>query len=132
MPRDIRNHYWTSYRSEKVREFYRHIAETRDLAKKTGWELNLKFVERYCGFWLRRKTDQREILVYGIHLDYLPFRCFVKITKEEVEKLRNQYGREIVYYHTQPRHAYYTVPDDVRDLLPVLEFAYNKHRGSER
>ena len=129
VPRDIWNHYWTSYRSEKVREFHRHIAETRVLAKKEGWELNPKFTKRYCGLWVRRETNQREILVYGIHLDYSPFRCFVKITEEEAEKLRNHYGCEIVYYHTHARQAHYIAPGDVEELLPALEFAYNKHRG---
>ena len=128
VPQHIRNDYETRYRPEKVREFYRYVAETQDLAKKSGWALNLKFTQRYCGFWVRRETDQREIWIYGVHLDYNPFRLFVKITQDESGKLRNQYGCDTVYYRTHVGQAFYTIPGNVEQLLPVLEFAYNKHR----
>ena len=129
VPQHIRNHYETRYRPERVREFYGYLAETQDLAKKAGWELNLKFTQRYCGFWVKREADQKEIWIYGVHLDYHPFRLFVKITQEESGNLRNQYGCDTVYYHTRVGHAFYHIPGNVEQLLPVLEFAYNKHRG---
>ena len=129
VPRHIRNCYETRYRPEKVREFYGYVAETQDLGKKAGWELNLKFTQRYCGFWVKRETDQREIWIYGVHFDYNPLRLFVKITQKESEKLRNQYGCDTAYYHTRVGHTFYRIPGDIEQLLPVLEFAYNKHRG---
>ena len=129
VPQHIRNYYETRYRPEKVREFYGYVAETQDLSKKAGWELNLNFTQRYCGFWVKRETDEREIWIYGVHLDYNPLRFFVKITQEESGKLRNQYGCDPVYYHTHVGQAFYRIPGDVEQLLRVLEFAYNKHRG---
>ena len=68
--------------------------------------------------------------MYGVHLDYNPLRFFVKVTEEDAEELRLQYGGEIVYYHTHTGQAHYTIPGGLSELLPVLEFAYNKHRGS--
>ncbi|MDE0426060.1 MAG: type I restriction enzyme HsdR N-terminal domain-containing protein [Candidatus Poribacteria bacterium] len=130
VPQNVRNYYHENYPPEKVREFYRYVSSAQVLARKSDWGLEEKFTQRYCGFWLRGKARRREMLIHGIHFDYTPFRLFVKVSKEDVEKLRHQHGCEIVYYHTHARQAHYVVPGDISELLPVLEFAYNKHRGN--
>lgn len=130
VPENKRDYYRETYSLEKMREFYGCIASTQDLVRKEDWELEQKFTRRYCGFWLSSRAGRRKRLVYGVHLDYTPLRFFVKVTEEETEELRLRYGCEVVYYHTHPGQAHYTVPGDVKQLLPVLEFAYNKHRGN--
>lgn len=129
VPQNMRDYYRETYSLEKMTEFYGCIASTRDLAIKEDWKLEQKFVRHYCGFWLIGRASQRGKLVYGVHLDYTPLRFFVKVTKKDAEELRNQYGCEIVYYHTHARQAHYTIPEDLSELLPVLKFAYNKHLG---
>ena len=129
VPQDKKDYYRETYPLEKMREFYRCIALTQDLVRKKDWELEQKFTRRYCGFWLRGRTGQRKRLVYGIHLDYTPLRFFVKVTEEDAEELRLRYRCEVVYYHPHAGQAHYTVREDVKQLLGVLEFAYNKHYG---
>ena len=127
VPQNKRDYYRATYPLEKMREFYRCIALTQDLATKEGWNLEQRFTLRYCGFWLRSGVGHRGKLVCGIHLDYTPLRFFAKLTEEAAKKLRSQYGCEITYYHTHAGHAYYTIPADVKELFPVLEFVYNKY-----
>lgn len=130
VPENKRDYYRETYSLEKMREFYGCIASTQDLVRKKDWELEQKFTQHYCGFWLRRRANRRKRLVYGVHLDYTPLRFFVKVTEEDAEKLRLRYGCEVVYYHTHAGQAHYTIREDVKQLLPVLEFAYKKYTGN--
>ena len=64
----------------------------------------------------------------------IPPRIFVRITKEEAEQLERQnvdldgckfcgVGKDKTI-----DFVYYDIPENMLDLLPVFEFAYNKHR----
>lgn len=65
----------------------------------------------------------------------IPPRIFVRITKEEAEQLERQNvdldGCKFcgVQKDKSVDYVYYDIPDNMSDLFPVLEFAYNKHRG---
>ena len=58
---------------------------------------------------------------------------FVRITKEEANRLEHEHNRCKYYGVMEGKSAdfiYYDVPEDMSSLLPVLEFAYKKHTGN--
>ena len=70
--------------------------------------------------------------VIGGSLKSTPPRLFVRIMEEEAEELeREHHGCEFcaVSKGTSVDFIYYDISENMLDLLPVLEFAYNKHRG---
>ena len=57
-----------------------------------------------------------------------PPRIFVAITKEEAEQLECEHGCN--FFAVDGNLIYYNIPENVSELLPVLEFAYKKHSGN--
>ncbi|MCY3723089.1 MAG: hypothetical protein OXG97_12785 [Candidatus Poribacteria bacterium] len=138
------------YPGERRNIFYRRIAEIQNLVEAEGWRLKPpKFNKENCSFWLTDKGITRVKRVFGVLLDtFLPHanlvdrngekipdmsiksnppRIFAPITEEEAKQLERQHGCE--FWGITERNIYYNIPDDITELRPVLEFAYNKHRG---
>ena len=142
--------YQKKYPEKRRNIFYRRIAEIQNLIEAEGWRLKPpKFNKENCSFWLTDKGITRVKRVFGVLLDtFLPHanlvdrngekipdlsiksnppRIFAPITEEEAKQLERQHGCE--FWGITDRNIYYNIPDDITELRPVLEFAYNKHRG---
>ena len=119
LPQEVREYHEAKFSEDRCNIFYGRVAETQNLVQAKGWLLDVNFTTRYCGF----KNKKR--LVFGVRITFSPPRFFAKITEEEAGGLSNQYK-----YDSGRKSAFYTIPENVSELLPVLEFAYNKHRGS--
>lgn len=119
LPEKVRKYHEANFSSEDKRNiFYRKVAETQNLIQAKGWILDVNFTTRYCGF----KNKKR--LVFGVRNTFSPPRFFAKITEEEAGSFSNQYECR---YDSGRQSAFYTIPENVSELLPVLEFAYKKH-----
>ena len=118
---EIKRHHEAHFSEDRRNIFYRRVAETQNLIQAKGWILDVKFTKRYCGF----KNKKR--LVFGVRNTFSPPRFFAKITEEEAGSLSNQYECR---YDSGLQSAFYTIPENVSELLPVLEFAYKKHSGN--
>ncbi len=148
LPQEVRN-YHTRYPEERCDLFYKGAAEVQNLIEKEEWRLDPKFRKVLCGFFLRDRGVTRIRRIFGIvlpvHLPHgssvdrngevigssltsTPPRLFVRIMEAEAEQLERQHGCEFCAVSTN--YIYYYIPDDITELRPVLEFAYNKHRGS--
>ena len=156
----LRAFFEKAFSEERLELFYRGIAEVLNLIeKKKEWKQNLnpaKVSKMLCGFWLTNKGTIGNIKrIFGIlpqgrfpvekivgkdgelieKVQALP-RIFVRITKEEAEQLERQNVNldGCKFYGVQKDklvdYVYYDIPENMLDLLPVLECAYNKHRGS--
>lgn len=129
---EIRDYYEANFPEERCKVFYRTVAETQNLIEAEGWQLEPRFREKSCRFWLTDKGVTQVKSVFGIHLQYNPFTLHVRIMKKDAEELKRQCGCEF-YSVSKNKYAdyiYYNIPDDITELRPVLEFAYNKHSGS--
>lgn len=141
--------YHAIFPEERCDAFYRRVAELQNLTKKQEWSLNSPgFRKNFCGFYLKTRGRTGVTRIFGILLDVmLPFqvlmdrngeevddlsrdsnppRVFVKITPEEASQLEHRHG--CAFSRLSDYEVYYDIPSDIADLLPVLEFAYNKHR----
>lgn len=119
----LREHYESKF-PERCSGFYRRVAETRNLIKSEGWELEVRFKESYCGFYL---PGERRA-VFRILIQYNPLRFGVDMPKEEAEQLRDRCGCIYVKYEPYNRRALYLMPNKVNELLPVLKRAYENNR----
>ena len=148
-PEEFRN-YHEGYK-ERCALFYRGITDVLNLVEKKEWELVPKFRKEVCSFFLINNGAVGRERIFGIllkvHLPYgssvdrngesiggslsTPPRLLIRITEEEAKQLERQYGCEFCAVGTSnPNRIYYYIPDDITDLRPVLEFAYNRHRGN--
>ena len=124
VPRQFREHHESKH---TCKEFYRRVADCLNLVEEKGWKLQPKFSKNYCSLFSEDGQDHKGRRVFGLRLNgFNPFRFYVIITEEEGEKLSNQYGCKMVSY--TKTQAHYIVRRDVKELLPVFEFAYNKNR----
>lgn len=146
----VRDYHQKNYPEERCNIFYRRVVEMQNLIEAEGWRLKPpKFNKGSCSFQLMDKGITRVRIVFGILLDtFLPHanlvdrngekipdlsiksnppRIFAPITEEEAKQLERQHGCE--FWGITERKIYYNIPDDITALRPVLEFAYNKHRG---
>lgn len=98
---------------------YTLVADLKNLVQEKQWKLTLKFQNYYCAFYI---FDSR---VFGINLYSSP-RLAVWIKEHEAENLRNYCN--FANYSASHRHAVYPEGTTVVDLLPILKFAYNKHK----
>ena len=130
----FRQRYKSKYPKEE-NAFYNSSANVINLIVKEKWELKLRFrdVEDLfgAGFFLGYKGILKIERPFGIILrgrDSL--EVFVRIMDKEAEQLRDQHGCEFcrIYKYKTVDFVYYRVPEDISELLPVLKFAYNKHR----
>ncbi|RKU23797.1 hypothetical protein C6499_17870 [Candidatus Poribacteria bacterium] len=129
---EIRDYHEASFSEERCNVFYRTVAETQNLIKTKDWRLEPKFHKKSCRFWLTDKGVTQVKSVFGIHLQYNPFTLHVRIMKKDAEELKRQCRCEF-YFVTKNAFAdyiYYQIPDDITELLPVLEFTYKKHTGN--
>ena len=147
---EVRAYHEKHFPEDRRNLFYRRVAEIQNLVEAEGWRLNPpKFNKGSCSFFLTDKGATRVRRTFGICLQpFLPHarpvgrngekipthsltsnppRVFAKITEEEARHLERQYRCE--FSCVTRNQVYYNIPDDVKELLPVLEFAYNKHRG---
>lgn len=148
---EVRDFHEAHFPEERRVLFYERVAETQNLIEAEGWRLKPPELRKVlCPFFLRDKGATRFRRIFGIVLQHFlpharpigrngekiqthfltskPPRFFATIAEAEARQLERQYGCKFLYID---RHQiYYDMPDDMRSLLPVLEFAYNKHRGS--
>lgn len=120
VPEEQRVYYETELQ-EGGREFYKSVAKTRNLIQEENWELDMHFTQNYCVF----RFQGRHVFNLRSHIR----RFSVNITEIEAEQLRNQHGCEIVHWGRMTGRPYYAIPENLSELFPVLEFAYNKHRA---
>ena len=128
---EIRDYHEANFSEERCNVFYRTVAETQNLIKTEDWRLKPKFNKKSCRFWLTDKGVTQVKSVFGIHLQYNPFTLHIRIMKKDAEELKRQCGCEFysVSKNKSADYIYYHIPDDITELRPVLEFAYNKHSG---
>ena len=150
---EVRTYHEAHFSEEGRNLFYERVAETQNLIEAEGWRLNPPELRKVlCPFFLSDKGVTRVSRIFGIVFQhFLPYaepidrngeklqthsltsnppRFFARITEEEARQLEDQYGCQFLCMDSDRSYIYYDVPDDVRDLLPVLKFAYHKHRGS--
>ena len=151
---EVRNYHEAHFSEERLNIFYEKVAETQNLIEAEGWRLKNppELRKVLCPFFLSDKGVTRVSRIFGIVLQhFLPYakpigrngeniqtrsltsnppRFFVRIMEAEARQLERQYGCKFLCIGSDRTYIYYDIPDDVRDLLPVLEFTYNKHRGS--
>ena len=127
VPQKYRELYESRYPEERCSAFYSRVAEILNLIEEEGWELDRRFLKEICSFWLKGHGKRR---VFGLKITYSPPRFFANITEEEAEKLGMQHGCQIASYDRDWGLAFYSIPENLRELLPVLEFAYKKYGGN--
>ena len=120
VPEEQRVYYETEF-TESGHEFYKSVAKTLNLIQEEGWELDMQFTQNYCVF----RFQGRHVFNLRSHIR----RFSVNITETEAEQLRNRHGCEIVHWGRTTGRPYYAIPENLSELFPVLEFAYNKHRA---
>ena len=141
------------YDEERRKLFYRGAAGVQNLIEKERWQLDMKISKVPCSFFLKDKAIMRIKRIFGIilpvHLPHggsvdrngkaiggslklTPPRLFVRIMEEEAERFEREYdGCEFcAVSRDKVDFIYYNIPKDLSILLPVLQCAYNKHRGS--
>ena len=150
----LRARYEKTYSEERLKLYYEAVAEVQNLVKKEKWELNpTKLSQMLCGFRLRDKGVIGKIeRIFGIlpqgrfpdseivgrdgklipRSPIIP-RLFVRINKKEAEQLELKHDGCKFYGVEKGKSAdyvYYNIPENISELLPVLEFAYKKHTGN--
>ena len=119
VPPERRSDYIKTHSSHKMHDCYAMIADLKNLISDKNWNLTLKFQKYYCAFYI---ADRR---VFGTHLRSSP-RFAVWISKTEAESLSEHYN--FANYSANSRYAIYPKDTMVDSLLPILKFAYNKHK----
>lgn len=151
---EVRTYHEAHFSEERRNIFYEKVAETQNLIEAEGWRLKNppELRKVLCPFFLSDSGVTRVSRIFGIVLQhFLPYakpigrngekiqtrsltsnppRFFVRIMEAEARQLERQYGCKFLCMDSGRTYIYYDMPDDVRDLLPVFEFAYNKHRGN--
>ena len=148
LPQEVRNYHEKNFSEDRCDVFYRGVAGILSLIKKE-WRLEPKFRKVLCGFFLKDKGVTRIRRIYGLllspHLPHgssvdrngkqvsssaasTPPRLFVRIMEEEAKQLEHEYRCK--FCAVSDKFVYYHIPENMSELLPVLEFTYNKHRGN--
>ena len=148
---EVRKSHEAKFSEDRRDIFYRRVAETQNIIETEGWRLKPpKLNKENCAFFLLDKSVTKIRRAFGILLhthfpmgrpvdrngrrisdlsiSSNPPRIFVAITKEEAEQLECEHGYN--FFAIDRYLIYYNIPENVSELLPVLEFAYNKHRGN--
>ena len=151
LPEEVRDDH-ERYTQERRDLFYRGVAATQNLIEKKGWELDMEIYKVPCSFFLKDKAITKIKRIFGIilpvHLPHgssvdrngkiiggsltsTPPRLIVRIKEEEAKQLEREHsGCEFcAVSKDKVDMVYYNIPENMSELLPVLEFAYNKHRG---
>ena len=146
---EVRKYHEANFSEDRRDIFYRRIAETQNIIETESWRLKPpKLNKGNCAFFLLDKSVTRIRRAFGILLQtYLseppidrngkrmflpvssnPPRIFVAITKEEAKQLECEHGCN--FFAVDRYLVYYNIPENMSELLPVLEFAYKKHSGN--
>ena len=148
---EVRKSHKANFSEDRRDIFYRRVAETQNIIETENWRLKPpKLNKENCAFFLLDKSVTRIRRAFGILLHtFLPHgqpvdrngkrisdlsissnppRIFVAITKEEAEQLECEYGCN--FFAVDGYLTFYNIPENVSELLPVLEFAYKKHSGN--
>ena len=148
---EIGKYHKANFSEERCEVFYKRVAEIQNLIEAEGWRLNPpKLNKQSCSFLLmdRGSTGKRKVFGILLHTQLPhgtpkgrngekipdlsvrsnPPRIVVQITEEEARQLERQHGCE--FWGISKNHVYYDIPENMSELLPVLEFAYNKHLGN--
>ena len=150
LPEEVRDDH-ERYTQERRDLFYRGVAATQNLIEKKGWELDMEIYKGPCSFSLDKAiTRIKKIfrIILPVHLPYgssvdrngriiggsltsTPPRLIVRIKEEKAKQLEHDHdGCEFcAVSKDKVDMVYYNIPENMSKLLPVLEFAYNKHRG---
>ncbi len=124
VPKEVRGYYQEKYNKQRRDLFYKRVADVSNLIEEE-WELELKFRQNYCGFFLKNHRRATRISrIFGITFTVQP-RLSVRISKGEAEQMERQHGCK--FYAVRKDHIYYDISDNPASLRPVLEFAYKKH-----
>lgn len=147
---EVRKSHEANFSEDRRDIFYRRVAETQNIIETEDWRLKPpKLNKESCAFFLMDKSVTRIRRAFGILLHtYLPSgrpvdrngkrisdlsissnlpRIFAAITKEEAGQLECEHGCN--FFAVDRYLIYYNIPENVSELLPVLEFAYKKHSG---
>ena len=147
---EVRRYHEDNFSEDRRNLFYRRVAETQNLIEAESWCLKPpKLNKVVCSFFLRDKGVTRVRRVFGLLLQTClpharpigrngekirdlsiksnPPRIFAAITEEEARQLERQYGCKFCWIDPGAS-VYYNIPENMSELLRVLEFAYNKHR----
>lgn len=150
LPGEIREYHEAKFPEDRLNIFYRTVAETQNLIEAQGWRLKPpEFNKQNCAFFLQDRSVTGTRRPFGILLGtFLPHaqpvdrtgsrildrsiqanppRIFVVITKDEEEQLECEHGCN---FFAVSKVIHYNIPENVSELLPVLEFAYRKHSGN--
>ena len=148
---EVRKYHEANFSEDRCNIFYRRVAETQNLIEILGWRLNPpKLNKENCAFFLMDKSVTRIRRAFGILLHtYLPHgepvdrngkrisdlsirsnppRIFVAVTEEEAKHLEREHGCD--FFAVDGYLTFYNIPENVSELLPILEFAYKKHSGN--
>ena len=150
LPQEVRD-YHEGYPKERCDLFYRGAAQVQNLMEEKEWRLDVKISKVPCSFFLKDKGITRIKRIFGLilspHLPHggsvdrngkaisssaasTPPRLFVRIMEEEAKQLEREYGCEFcAISRDKMDFIYYHIPENMSELLPVLEFAYKKHTG---
>ncbi len=151
LPQESREYHEAYFPEDRRNIFYTRIAEIQNLIRAEDWRLNLPKLNRViCSFFLLDKSATKVRRPFGLLLQpFLPHarligrngekiqdrsiksnppRIFVAITEKEARQLERQYRCK--FWCIDRDWIYYNIPENLSELLPVLEFAYNKHRGN--
>ena len=151
LPKEVTD-YHEEYPKERCNLFYRGAAEVQNLIEEKEWRLEVKISKVPCSFFLMDKGTTRIRRIFGLilspHLPHgrsvdrngkavsssaasTPPRLFVRIMEEEAKQLESEYGCEFcAISRDKTNFVYYHIPENMSELLPVLEFAYKKHNGN--
>ena len=145
----VRRCHKANFSEDRRNIFYKKVAETQNLIETQGWRLNPPKLNKENCVFLRDRSVTGIRRPFGILLGtYLPYarpvdrtgqrisdfsirsnpsRIFVAVTEEEAEHLEREHGCN---FFAVSRVIHYNIPENVSELLPVLEFAYRKHSGN--
>ena len=148
LPGEVRRYHEANYSEDRRNVFYRTVAETQNLIETEGWRLTRKPNRQNYAFHLLDQSVTGIRRPFGILLhSYLPHarpvdrngnrisdfsvssnppRIFVAITEEKGEQLEREHGCN---FFAVSKVIHYNIPENVSELLPVLEFAYKRHSG---
>lgn len=122
IPPERKEFYIKEHSSQKMHECYSKLAELQNLIQERNWSLNLEFRNYYCAFYSGNRC------VFGINLYSSPrFAVWVAEAEAESESLKSRIT--IANYSKSLGHAVYPRNTSLENLLPILEFAYKKHRA---
>lgn len=148
---EVRKCHEAKFSEDRRNVFYRAVAEIQNLIEAEGWRLEPPKLNREnSASFLTHNGVTKTRRPFGVLLAVIlpheeakdrqgnrprdlsqrtnPPRVVVVITEEEARYLEHKHGCK--FWWIGRRLVYYNIPEDITELLPVLEFAYRKHSGN--